>query len=154
MNKKTKSEQCILSNECDLKLHLECSNKGTCECLKGYYWYDGQCSKENENNCFNDEWCYNNIQGSFCNKANKKCECIKEIGNENYWDVLHGKCIPASGYNKTCHNDSACQALTQHTICNASSHHCDCPSGKYWNGTRCGEIKLDCYLLYLHQICI
>jgi hypothetical protein len=96
--------------------------------------------------CEHEIECNSNF-GLKCSK-NKKCECFKEIGNENYWHVLHGKCIPASVYNQTCNNDSACQALSQHTVCNASSHLCDCPSGKYWNGTLCGKILLSCYLLY------
>jgi hypothetical protein len=59
---------------------------------------------------------------------NKICECIKVNRNENYWDVLHGKCMPSSVYNQTCHNDSACQTLTQKTICNEKNL-CSCKAG-------------------------
>jgi hypothetical protein len=86
--------------------------------------------------CEHEIECNSNF-GLKCSK-NKKCECIKEIGKEKYWDVLQGECIPASVYNQTCHNDSACQTLTQHTICNENNV-CSCEAGvkalddEYWN---------------------
>ncbi len=69
----------------------------------------------------------------------KLCECKNEINNEFFW--FDGSCIPKRDYKTSCHNDAACQTLTQHTFCKNTSNSlkCDCASDKYWNGTRCGK---------------
>ncbi len=59
------------------------------------------------------------------------------MNKEFHW--LNGECVTANGHNETCHSNSQCQTLTQHTFCNTTSHTCDCADDKYWNRTRCGN---------------
>jgi hypothetical protein len=73
---------------------------------------------------------------SFNSKTNKKCECIKEIGNENYWD--NGKCHKAKEISHLgCMNNEWCQTLTQGTFCNKTNKKCECikeiGNENYWD---------------------
>ena len=127
--KNTFKENCVNDLNCRDDLNLKCV-KRECVCTASFpQWSDSRQS------CIvpstYDETCGEcDINTKLvCNAG--KCNCVREINNEYYWNGLD--CVPAHGFGESCLESNMCRELTEQTICDQKELICKCKQLQYFD---------------------
>jgi hypothetical protein len=142
------NQSCSVDFNCRVDKYLGCYN-GYCTCIPLYptwsYGFDKCIISASYNElCYSTTDCRNS-SNLVCNDGTYtcicptktlkgKCDCIRAVGNEYYWD-LASNCKVAKSYNQTCTGigfDYMCKTMTEGTYC-SNTGICSCKQGYYFN---------------------
>ena len=117
---------CENNRECAEFKGLACQNN-VCLCKdtnKTWSWNSTECKLSyGSPGCMGNAYC-NEYEKLFCRFNNNSClltnsgsvcDCIKEPGNEYYWDGA--RCLEAKLFGGQCNDNCECETLTQFTTC-------------------------------------
>ena len=139
---------CSVDFNCRVDKYLGCYN-GYCSCIPQIpTWsygfdsciisatYDKPCYSTTDCKNTSNLVCNDGTYTCVCPTRTKtgKCDCIRAVGNEYYWDWADN-CRVARSFNQTCFGtgfDYMCKTMTEGTYC-ASSGLCSCQNKYYFN---------------------
>lgn len=137
---------CSVEYNCRVDKYLNCSN-GFCSCITQFpvwsYGYDKciipknyteKCFSTNDCNANKNLICNDATYNCTCptNTAIGQCDCVREVGNENYWDG--SSCTPAIAYSQSCTSSYMCKTMTEGTYCDGTGK-CKCKTNYYYSFT-------------------
>lgn len=126
---------CSANHHCREDKQLFCDSF-FCVCKPKYSWSNssdeckltylqGTCQSTAQCNTDENLICAKNTN---CNCPNTSivghCDCIRQRGNEKYWDFSQFKCVDTYAYEETCSDSYQCRTLTELTKC--IDEKCDC----------------------------
>lgn len=135
---------CQKNHECAEYKGLSCKNN-VCLCndsKKTWSWNSTECKLTyGSSGCMGNAYC-NEYEKLFCRFDNNSCfltnlgsvcDCIKEPGNEYYWDGT--RCLEAKLFGGSCNGDCECKTLSQFTTC--FDGFCSCKPENFFAKDKC-----------------